>query len=202
MRWLRITEGNAADEFALRRQAEISTDEIRIGSERRLGNRRHTNILRRQHEIRDIQSAIHRAIDAEFFLRGNQRNMGRAEKTEILQRLPRGRGLVLAADAQCLIELYAADLAPLSIDALVAQRKREVGFRGCAVGRMRIQRPAKPLDRLAGNHQHLPGLAVAPRRGLLRDLQYALDDRARYRRCLILPAAVALPDNPLEFHPL
>src|SRR3990172_1943738 len=83
-----VTEGNAEDQLAVRRQTEAATDQVRIRSQGGLGDRVHAKILCREHEVGDIQPAVQRAVNTEFLFGGDQRYVRRVEKAEVLQPLP------------------------------------------------------------------------------------------------------------------
>src|SRR5882762_5552151 len=155
-----VSEGNTADQLAVRRQTEAAADQVRIRSQGGLRDRIHAEILCREHEVGDVQSAIHRAVNAEFLFGGDQRHMRRVEKTEILQPLPLRPLPVLSADAQRLVELHPADLAPFTVDAFVAQREREIRFWRMASSGMSKQAVAKARDSPAGYQHDLPRLDV------------------------------------------
>src|SRR5258708_32118592 len=62
---------------------------------------------------------------------------------------------------------------------------------------MRMERHAKPLDRLPADQHDLPRLAIAPGRRLPRNFEYAADGLFRDRTLQVPAAALVLPADPL-----
>src|SRR4051812_6764110 len=94
--------------------------------QRRLRHGGNAERLRSKHEIVDVAAAIHRAVNAERFVGGDDRDVRRAEEVEILQRLLRIGGLVAACDPERVVELKSALAAAIEIDAAILAREREV----------------------------------------------------------------------------
>src|ERR1700677_5283237 len=84
-----IPERESAHHAALLRQVEVTSHERRMVRYGGLRDRGYSEALRREHEARHIGAAIDRTVDAEIAIRGNERDMRRAEQTEILESLTR-----------------------------------------------------------------------------------------------------------------
>ena len=132
-----VAEGNAADQLAVFGQAEIIPDEAWVGGQRRLGDAIHTEAARREHETVDEQPAVHAAVEAQCFLRRQQRHVGRAEETEVLQHLFHGAQLVFARHADRFVELHTTNLAAFLVDAGVLGWKGKIRFGRIARRRVR-----------------------------------------------------------------
>src|SRR3984957_10939407 len=174
-------ERNSADHAAVVGELEVAADQAGMARERGLRNRAEAQRLGRQHEIADIGPAIDRAINPERFGAVDNGDMRCAEEVVILQRLPGIGGLVAARDTERIVKLEAALAAALEIDPEIFPRRREImTVFGTGSGR-RINQLAKTLLGCAACDQHLPRLAVAPRRRALRHGENMLDGGARHR---------------------
>src|SRR3984893_4466044 len=155
--------------------------DIGVKRQRGLRHGRQAQRLGGQHEARDITAAIDRAVDAERLVGVDDRDMRRAEEVEILQRLLRVARLVASGDAERVIKLEAAFAPALKIDAAIFAREWKIPAVRLAAGGSAVHHLAYFLRRGTGGDRQLPWLAVAPRRGLLRCRQDALDGCARHR---------------------
>ena len=100
--------------------------DLGMKGERRLRNGRDPQRMGRQHEARDVATAVDRAINAERLVGVDDRDMRSAEEIEILQRLPGVTFLVAAGNADRVIELEAAFAAPFQVDSAIFAREREI----------------------------------------------------------------------------
>src|ERR1700678_19686 len=111
-----IPERDAAHHAALLRQVEVTSHERRMVRYGGLRDRGDSEALRREHEARHIGAAVDRTVDAEIAIRGNDRDMRRAEQTEILESVPPRPAAVAFGDAHAVVELPADLAAALQVD--------------------------------------------------------------------------------------
>src|SRR5262249_22097411 len=161
--------------------AEMLADERCLPGKRCLRDGGDAASLGSEEEGPDIGAAIDRAIDAERLVRRDDRDVRRAEEAIVLERLAgAGRAVAAGGAAGGVVELEAAFAATGQVDAAIFAREREVGRLSGARRDLSVDRVAEALGRFARCHDHLPGLAVAPRGGALREAEHALDRRARH----------------------
>src|SRR5690606_14834289 len=108
-------ERDAADHPSVVRNTKMGADERRIAGEGALCHRGDAERLRRQHEVGDIPAAVDRSVNVERLVSRDDRDVGRPEQSEILQRLFFGSLAVPLQDAKLPVELEAAFLAALSV---------------------------------------------------------------------------------------
>src|ERR1700693_4548327 len=118
-----------------------------------------------------------------------------AEEAEVLERLCARRRLILAPDAQRMVELNPAHLAPLAVHPEIGLRKGEIRFGPSARTRVRIQSLPEPRRRITTGDDELPGLAVAPGRRQLSQVQDAPDGLIGNRLGPEPPGAITRPQD-------
>src|SRR3954452_19696290 len=155
--------------------------DLGVKRQRRLRHRRHTEGLSRQHEACDIAAAVDRAVNSKRLVGMDDRDMRCAKEVEILQRLFGVSCLVSPDDAERVVELETAFAPPLQIHAAIFAGKWKIAGVRFAAGGGGVNHVAEFPGGGTGGDRELPWLAVAPRCGLLRGHQDALDGGARYR---------------------
>src|SRR5688572_4019102 len=103
MRVVGPAERDAAEDEAVRAQAEPLAPERGVGGKGRLRDRRDAERARGEHEVGDPGTAVDRAVDAELRVGRDDRDVRRAEEAEILESLPLRAGAITALDADRLV---------------------------------------------------------------------------------------------------
>lgn len=157
--------------------AEVSTDERRMSSDRCLGYRIDTERTRGEKKIRDEDSSVHRTVDAQLARHGHDGDVRRIEELEIPRCLRCACPTVSMLHTDCVIELPSAGSSSVAVQTCVGLREGEVRLGRVSRVDVFLECRAESVGGCARRDLQLPRLSVAPRRGTLRERQYAVDHR-------------------------
>lgn len=174
----------------------MTPHEVGVVCERCLSDRGDTQGRRRVHEVGHVSPTVHRAVNTQQRIGGDQRRMRRAKELVVFQCLASGSFAVAVGDTNTVVKGQTTFAAPRFRHTLI-DRMREIRLAGMSV-RMCAKRFTKAMGSLTARDDHSPRLAVAPGRSALRYSQDGFDRFLRYRLWLERAAAVAPRKDSLE----
>ena len=133
---------------------------------------RYTEAFRGEQQRRDVRAAVDRAVCAEQPVAGDDRGVRRAEQVEVERHLYVACVVVVASDAERVVETKTGAAAAFLVDAGVFLRPGNVVGVGRGIRGILPQSHTKLVRRLSAGYDDLPGLRVAPRGCTLRNREH------------------------------